>query len=55
MSRIPNIPGRRIPHGSDQDVWLKGYVARLCRLDHHRYVPHTFVFASDVPVTPLTL
>ncbi|KAF8844897.1 mRNA capping enzyme [Paxillus ammoniavirescens] len=37
MSRIPNIPGRRIPHGSEQDVWLKGYVARLCRLDHNRF------------------
>ncbi|KIK90558.1 hypothetical protein PAXRUDRAFT_675426 [Paxillus rubicundulus Ve08.2h10] len=37
MSRIPNIPGFRIPHGSDQDIWLKGHVARLCRLDHNRF------------------
>ncbi|KAF9246462.1 mRNA capping enzyme [Melanogaster broomeanus] len=37
MSRIPDIPGFRIPHGSDHESWLKGLVARLCHLDHNRF------------------
>ncbi|KAI6099909.1 mRNA capping enzyme [Pisolithus croceorrhizus] len=37
MSRIPDIPGVRIPSHCEQDVWVKSYVARLCHLDHDRF------------------
>lgn len=39
MARIPNIPGFRIPRGSDQESWLKSHVARLCQLNDDRCVP----------------
>jgi len=37
MSRVPDIPGFRIPRGSEQDLWLKQHVAKLCQLDHDRF------------------
>lgn len=39
MPRIPDIPGFRVPRGSDQESWLKSQVARLCQLNDHRCVP----------------
>ncbi|KAG8217568.1 hypothetical protein J3R82DRAFT_5719 [Butyriboletus roseoflavus] len=44
MPRVPDIPGFRVPRGSDQDLWLKSHVARLCRLNHDRCVP---AFCTD--------
>lgn len=38
MSRIPDIPGFRVPRGSDQELWLKSQVARLCQLHDDRCV-----------------
>jgi mRNA guanylyltransferase len=52
MSRIPDIPGFHVPRGSDQESWLKGQVARLCRLDHNRYVP---VFCTSAVGPPDSL
>ncbi|KAI0636710.1 mRNA capping enzyme, catalytic domain-containing protein [Trametes polyzona] len=37
MPRIPDLPGIPIPHGVQQEQWLKGYVAHLCGLDHERF------------------
>ncbi|KAI0723960.1 mRNA capping enzyme, alpha subunit [Cerioporus squamosus] len=37
MPRIPDLPGNPVPHNSDQERWLKRYVASLCRLDHERF------------------
>ncbi|KAI6036526.1 mRNA capping enzyme [Pisolithus microcarpus] len=37
MSRIPDIPGVRIPPRSEQDMWVKSQVAKLCLLDHDRF------------------
>ncbi|RDX56478.1 mRNA capping enzyme, alpha subunit [Lentinus brumalis] len=37
MPRIPDLPGTPVPHNSDQERWLKRYVANLCRLDHERF------------------
>ncbi|KAH7926628.1 mRNA capping enzyme [Leucogyrophana mollusca] len=37
MPRIPDIPGNIVPHRSDQEIWLKSHVARLCKLDHDRF------------------
>ena len=46
MSRIPDIPGFHVPRGSDQESWLKSHVARLCHLDHNRYVPVFYTSAA---------
>ncbi|KAJ7087882.1 mRNA capping enzyme [Mycena epipterygia] len=37
MPRIPDIPGIRVPHRSDQESWLKEHVARICQVDHNRF------------------
>ncbi|KAH7889634.1 mRNA capping enzyme, catalytic domain-containing protein [Phlebopus sp. FC_14] len=37
MSRIPDIPGIRVPKHSEQEAWLKAQVAALCQLDHDRF------------------
>lgn len=37
MSPIPDIPGARISPRSQQESWLKSYVARLCHLDNDRF------------------
>lgn len=37
MPRIPELPGVPIPHRSEQELWLKQHVARLCQLDHERF------------------
>ena len=38
MTRIPDIPGTRVPPRSDHETWLKSVVAGLCHLDHDRHV-----------------
>ncbi|KAJ7510033.1 mRNA capping enzyme, catalytic domain-containing protein [Mycena galericulata] len=42
MPRVPDIPGTRVPPRSDQEAWLKENVARICQVDHHRFVTRTF-------------
>ncbi|KAH7906375.1 mRNA capping enzyme [Hygrophoropsis aurantiaca] len=37
MPRIPEIPGNVVPRHSEQEIWLKRYVASLCGLDHDRF------------------
>ncbi|KAJ6597049.1 mRNA capping enzyme, catalytic domain-containing protein [Mycena vulgaris] len=37
MSRIPDVPGTRIPPRTEQEAWLKEQVARICQVDHHRF------------------
>ncbi|KAI0647325.1 mRNA capping enzyme, catalytic domain-containing protein [Trametes meyenii] len=37
MPRIPDLPGSPIPHGTQQDQWLKHHVAYLCRLENERF------------------
>ncbi|KAJ7632773.1 mRNA capping enzyme [Roridomyces roridus] len=37
MSRVPEIPGTRIPARTERDAWLKENVARICQVDHHRF------------------
>ncbi|KAL1693326.1 mRNA capping enzyme, catalytic domain-containing protein [Schizophyllum commune] len=37
MSPIPDIPGELVHPNSDQGLWLKAQVARLCHLDNDRF------------------
>ncbi|CAL1705163.1 unnamed protein product [Somion occarium] len=37
MPRIPDLPGFPVPPRSEQELWLKSTVARLCGLDHERF------------------
>lgn len=36
MSPTPELPGDLVPHRSDQELWLKQHVARLCQLENER-------------------
>jgi mRNA guanylyltransferase len=36
MTAIPELPGSLVPHRSEQEIWLKRHVARLCNLEHER-------------------
>ncbi|KAI0934759.1 hypothetical protein AcV5_006499 [Taiwanofungus camphoratus] len=37
MSPTPELPGDLVPHRSDQELWLKQHVARLCQLENERF------------------
>ncbi|KAH9981329.1 mRNA capping enzyme [Lactifluus volemus] len=37
MSPIPDLPGNPIPKHSNQDIWLRGIVADLCRINPDRF------------------
>ncbi|GBE82117.1 mRNA capping enzyme [Sparassis latifolia] len=37
MPRIPDLPGVPVPNRSEQELWLKQLVARLCQLDNERF------------------
>ncbi|EGO21029.1 hypothetical protein SERLADRAFT_475657 [Serpula lacrymans var. lacrymans S7.9] len=39
MPRVPDIPGKPVQRHSEQELWLKSHVARLCGLglDHDRF------------------
>lgn len=37
VSRVPELPGTPVARHSEQEIWLKRHVARLCQLDHDRY------------------
>lgn len=31
---IPDLPGQLVPRHSDQELWLKAHVARMCHFDN---------------------
>ncbi|KAF9500516.1 mRNA capping enzyme [Pleurotus eryngii] len=37
VPRVPELPGNQVPRHSEQEIWLKRHVARLCQLDHDRF------------------
>ncbi|OBZ69095.1 mRNA-capping enzyme subunit alpha [Grifola frondosa] len=37
MASIPDLPGVVVVHNSDQEIWLKQLVAKLCGLDNERF------------------
>ncbi|OCH93401.1 mRNA capping enzyme [Obba rivulosa] len=37
MPAIPELPGNLVPHKSEQEHWLRQYVARLCQLENERF------------------
>ncbi|KAF8197525.1 mRNA guanylyltransferase [Pholiota molesta] len=36
---IPDLPGELVPRHSDQELWLKAHVARMCHLDNPEKFP----------------
>ncbi len=53
MPRIPDLPGTPVPHNSDQERWLKRYVANLCRLDHERCVARRYLSSGSPRISLL--
>ncbi|KAF8969639.1 mRNA capping enzyme, catalytic domain-containing protein [Flammula alnicola] len=41
---IPDLPGELIPRNSDQELWLKAQVARMCHMDNPDRQPVSFGF-----------
>ncbi|KAJ7775028.1 mRNA capping enzyme, catalytic domain-containing protein [Mycena metata] len=37
MGRVPDPPGIRVAPRSDQEAWLREYVARICQMDNRRF------------------